>query len=545
MRRALGAILAVCAVLAVAGGATAGPLRVGVSDDSPKFEPCGDIFWQSMNDVGLSELRLTVQWAGGTVIPYRSNVQEAVDCALLNNVTPVLAIYPAKAAAIGSNASAQSAFATFVSLLGTAFPRVQNFIIGNEPNQNRFWQPQFVNGQDAAAKDYEHTLALSYDALKRVRPDSIVWGPAISSRGGDNANAPGNQSHSPVRFIAEMGAAYRASGRAKPLFDEYDMHPYPPNVNTDPYTKHAQWPNAGAANLDRIKQALWDAFNGTAQPTPAEQSGGRTTQSAHSTTGLPFNLDEAGTQSDVQGDGYTDGPDNVPLASQAQQAQYYTDLMEIAACDPDVKSLLFFPLIDNTDIKHGFQSGLLFADGTRKTSYGAVKNKISSSRGACQGGVRGIAQGWHHTTQVVGAEATFGGRGGGAMSPTANEDANYKAGIFPVASGSTGAVTRALASARLEAAAVGSAAGLVRAYYHPKVSFSGGQLAPGTYVYGIRFTAALNPGRSTTLVSKPFTVGAGSPAATGGKGHGGGKPLGKVKKVKKVVGQIVGKKKKK
>jgi hypothetical protein len=514
----------VCAVLAVAGGATAGSLRVGVSDDSPKFEPCGDIFWQSMNDVGFRELRLTVQWTGGTVIPYSSNVQAAVDCALLNNVTPVLALYPERPAAIGSNDSAQTAFATFVSLVGTAFPRVQNFIIGNEPNVNRFWQPQFVNGQDAAATDYEHTLAKSYDALKRARPDSIVWGPAISSRGNDNAHAVANQGHSPVRFISEMGVAYRASERTKPLFDEFDMHPYPPNVNTDPYTKQSQWPNAGAANLDRIKQALWDAFNGTAQPTPTEQSSGRRTQSARvAGNGLPINLDEVGTQTDIQGSGYTDSPDNVPLVTQAQQARYYTDLMEMAACDPDVKSLLFFPLIDNTDVAHGFQSGVVFADGTHKAAYGAVKDKIASSHGACQGGVRGIAQGWQHASQVVGAAAVFGSQGG-SFSPTADEDANYKAGIFPVASASTDSVTRALSSAGTVAAA--SASGFVRAYYHPSVVLAGSQLAPGTYVYGIRFTAALNPARSTTLVSKPFTVGGGG-AAAGKGGHGGGKDSGK------------------
>jgi hypothetical protein len=534
------------AVLAVAGGATAAsPLRYGVSDDAPKFEACGNVFWQSMNDIGFRELRMTVQWTGASAIPYQANIQAAVDCALLNNVTPVLAIYADKAAAIGSNDSAQTSFASFVSLVGQAFPRVQNFIIGNEPNQNRFWQPQFVNGQDAAGQDYEHTLAKSYDALKLVRPDSIVWGPAISSRGNDNASAPTSQSHSPVRFIAAMGAAYRASGRTKPIFDEYDMHPYPPNVNTDPYTKQSQWPNAGAGNLDRIKQALWDAFNGTGQPTPAEQSNGRTTQSAQfGGLGLPMNLDEVGTQTVIAGhdSAYTDPPDNVPLTTEAQQAQYYTDLMELAACDPDVKSLLFFPLIDNTDVKAGFQSGLLFADNVHKVSYGAVKTKIASSQGMCQGGVPGIAQGWQHTTQVVGAAASFGGPGTVAgsqrksgpghasmISATANEDANYKAGIFPLSAGSTAAITRALSSART--GAVASISGIVQAYHHPPLTFKGAKLPAGTYVYGIRLTAVLNPTRSTTLVSKAFTVG---PPTTGkgqgaGKGGKGGKGSGKGK----------------
>ena len=52
------------------------------------------------------------------------------------------------------------------------------------------------------------------------------------------------------------------------------------NTERDPFSKAFQWPQAGAANLDRVKQALWDGLNGTSQPTPAEQAGGRTAQSA-------------------------------------------------------------------------------------------------------------------------------------------------------------------------------------------------------------------------------------------------------------------------
>src|SRR5207248_1604093 len=42
--------------------------------------------------------------------------------------------------------------------------------------------------------------------------------------------------------------------------------PYPAS-STDPISKGLPWPNAGVANLDRIKQAVWDAFHGTGQPT--------------------------------------------------------------------------------------------------------------------------------------------------------------------------------------------------------------------------------------------------------------------------------------
>ena len=55
----------------------------------------------------------------------------------------------------------------------TGAPRVFNgkVIIGNEPNQPRFWQPQFnLDGSPASPAAYESLLARSYDALKGVDP---------------------------------------------------------------------------------------------------------------------------------------------------------------------------------------------------------------------------------------------------------------------------------------------------------------------------------------------------------------------------------------
>ncbi len=350
-----------------------------------------------------------------TSIPNQANLAAAVLCARLNNITPVLAIYPARPSAIGSDDGAQQSFAGFTALVAQAFPSVTNFIVGNEPNVNRFWQPQYTNGQDAAAKDYEHTLAYAYDKIKVARPDSVIWGPAISSRGNDNATAASNPSHSPVWFIADMAAAYKASGRTKPIFDAFNMHPYPPIQDTDPFSKPFQWPQAGAANLDRIKQALWDGFNGTAQPIPAEQTGGRQAQSARfGDAGLPIELDEVGEQTNVlqtsHAGAYTqDGAENITPIDEATQAQHYTDLAEMAACDPDVQSLLYFPLIDNTPIAAGFQSGQLYADLAHKQSYSAMKQKIASAHGQCTGGVSGVPTTWVHTTSVLGAKPYFNG----------------------------------------------------------------------------------------------------------------------------------------
>ncbi len=513
MRKLLAAVAMLGALVAV-GSASAEPLRYGVADDWPKFHPCGDIWWTSASDIGYQDLRMTVPWDvdAPTVIPFQSNLQMAIDCARLNNIRPILAIYPEKPSAIGFDDDAQNAFASFVALVGQAFPDVQNFVVGNEPNLNRFWQPQYVNGHDAAAVDYEHTLAKSYDALKVVRPDSIVWGPAISSRGNDNPNAASNPSHSPVWFIKDMGDAYRASGRWQKLFDEFDLHPYPPVQDTDPFSKPFQWPQAGAANLDRIKQALWDAFHGTGQPTVTEGAFVRTAPFA-APQALPIDLDEAGEQTVVPADkaaAYDGTAENVTAISEAQQAENHVELAELAACDPAVRSLMYFPLIDDTGNSTGFQSGNLFADFAEKQSYTAMKDKIASAQGLCQAGVPGLVLPWSHTRKVLGAAGSFGAPGASpgsqprrrpasarvwAFRVTAGEDTTYNATLQRVTA-SGGSPKRVLASV-----------GVVKAYRTPIVTFNPRRLPAGYYEYSITLAAATNPKRTTTLTSKPFRVG--------------------------------------
>jgi hypothetical protein len=492
------AALCVLAALVAAGGASADPLKFAIADDYPVFHSCGDTFWSSMSDVGYKELRMTVQWdaASPASIANEGNLKAAVLCAVAQGVTPVFAIYPLHPSSIGSSDGEQQAFAAFVALVGQDFPQVKNFIVGNEPNVNRFWQPQYAGGQDAAGKDYEHTLAYSYDKLKAARPDAVVWGPAISSRGNDNANAASNPSHSPVWFIADMAAAYKASGRTSPIFDQFNMHPYPPIQDTDPFSKQFQWPQAGAANLDRIKQALWDGFNGTSQPVPTEGAGSRT-------SGLPMDLDEAGLQTTVSGhSGYDGTAETIQPIDETTQATNYVQLAQMAECDPDIRSVFYFPLIDNTQIGSGFQSGQLYADLAHKASYQAMKNEIASSGGNCHSGA---PANWGHATSVIGAQPIFGGPGtrpGSAQANhptgtqkvtfgvTAEEDATYTANVLDL----TGKV-------------VGSTAtGTVQAYFKPAISITG-TFPDGAYTIRVVLKAATNPSRTSTLASDGFGIG--------------------------------------
>jgi hypothetical protein len=316
-----------------------------------------------------------------------------------------------------------------------------------------------------------------------------------------------------VWFIKYMGDAYKASGRTKPIFDEFNFHPYPPIQDTDPFSKRFQWPQVGAANLDRIKQALWDAFDGTSQPTVTEQSGGAVAQFA-APQALPINMDEAGEQTVVTGHepAYDGTPENVVPINEAAQSANYVDLAEIGACDPAVKTVLWFPLIDDTVISTGFQSGNLFADFAKKLSYTGMKDKIASAMGDCQGGVWTVAKTWTHTDQVIGAQAIFGGPGthvgsdpadkpagatGVWTSLTVNEDATYTA-TFSSVTGPSGGSAKTIATLT----------GTAKAYFKPGLNFKTPKpLAIGYYQFSIALKAAANPSRTTTLTSKTFKVG--------------------------------------
>ena len=67
---------------------------------------------------------------------------------------------------------ARADFASFAAAIVRGAPSIEHVIIGNEPNLNRFWLPQFgLDGTSAAPADYLALLARTYDALKGVSSD--------------------------------------------------------------------------------------------------------------------------------------------------------------------------------------------------------------------------------------------------------------------------------------------------------------------------------------------------------------------------------------
>src|SRR5919198_1285241 len=186
---------------------------------------------------GLRAVRMTQEWAPGQTEPGGADFDElknAVTAAQLDGVQVVLSVTNHGSRTTPLSDQDQSDFATYAANVARALPYVRDYVIGNEPNLNRYWLPQFgLDGSDVAAPAYESLLAKTYDALKAVSPKITVLGGAVSPRGIDRPNT-GRDTHSPTAFITDMGAAYKASGRTKPIMDEFAFHPYGDNSSQPP-----------------------------------------------------------------------------------------------------------------------------------------------------------------------------------------------------------------------------------------------------------------------------------------------------------------------
>lgn len=481
--------------LLIASGASAA--RFGFADDAGKYADDGGVgYFRDLRAAGGTENRITVLWdpKRPEAILERSFLDRALPVASAAGVRVVLHVFPISPTAISSSPDAAASFAAFVGRLATTYPQIREFVVGNEPNQPRFSRPQFSPaGQGLAAAVAVDVLAASYDALKNVDPGIRVIGLGLSGRGNDLPLAPSNASTSPVRFLRDLGAAYRASRRTRPLMDELGLHLYP-RSDRDSARAGDRWPRAGIVNLGRIKQAVWDAFSGTGQPTVEE--------------GLKLRIDEFGWQATVPAASLSayHGRETAAVTSERAQADNYAKMIGIAACDRSISALYLLHLRDDADLER-YQSGVRRADGSAKPAYAAVRAAAARARRGCAG--KQLT--WRHAESVLGARARFGvGRGVSSrlrrswgFNVSAAEEASYVAAIFPA--GTPRATVRRLASTR-SVGAVATTIGRVRADWNPRLRFAHGTLKPGRYVYAVRLRASMNARRSSMFVSRPFVV---------------------------------------
>jgi hypothetical protein len=371
MWRSLLRLVAVLAAwLTLAGAAQAGGpgLVLGSTEDAVRSTTLATAKAQMdlLALAGFGAVRITQIWAPGeralstedaTVL---ANVAAA---AKLSNVTVITSVLNFGSKTTPLTAADQSDFAAYAANLVKRVPSMRILIVGNEPNLNRYWLPQFnADGTDAAAPAYESLLATTYDAVKAAAPGVTVIGGAVSPRGGD---VPGGirPTHSPTVFIQDMGQAYRATGRTTPIMDGFAFHPYEDNSSIAPVDgTHPNSTTIALADYDKLVALLGEAFGNYT---------------------LPIWYDEFGVESQIPPDKQSLYTNTEPAATkpvpEATQGEYYRQAVQLAFCQPNVRGLFLFHAVDERDLT-GWQSGLYYADDTPKSSLDAVRLAFTDAR---------------------------------------------------------------------------------------------------------------------------------------------------------------------
>jgi hypothetical protein len=323
-----------------------------------------------LTSAGLNAVRLTQVWAPGQTAPTEADVdvlRNVAQAARLDGVQVFLVVMNFGSRTTPLTDQDRQDFASYTAAIARAVPEIRRFVIGNEPNLNRYWLPQFdLDGSDAAAAGYEALLAQTYDALKAVSANILVLGGALSPHGGDDPNSI-RLTHSPSAFITDMGTVYRARGRTKPIMDALAIHPYEDNSSIAPVNgRHPNSTTIAIADYDKLVSLLGRAFDGTAQR-------GST---------LPIYYTEFGVEAQIppaKASLYT-GKEiaSVKPVTESVQGAYYRQAIELAFCQPNVRGFFIFHTIDEGDLNR-WQSGLFYVDQQPKSDLPAVRTAVKQA----------------------------------------------------------------------------------------------------------------------------------------------------------------------
>ncbi|MGZ4397472.1 MAG: cellulase family glycosylhydrolase [Gaiellaceae bacterium] len=234
----------------------------------------------------------------------------------------------------------------FAEAAAKKFPIVKYWLAWNEPNSPVFLKPQYVKKRVRvkgkltsqwviqSAIDYAKICNAVYAGVKATHQGQLV-GCGVTDPQGNNRPTASRAAPTPIPF---MEAAKKAGLKT---FDAWAHHPYPGSPSQSPTTK----PKFGAIGLGNIdvlikevtklwgKKAIW--------------------------------LTEYGYQTKPQ--------DPTFGVSYAAQAKYLTEAWNIVRANPRIGMLIWFIFQDDTNIKLGWQSGLLTYTGVKKPAYQVFK----------------------------------------------------------------------------------------------------------------------------------------------------------------------------
>ncbi len=325
--------------------------------------------------LGLRSIRITLQWKPGqSQVP--AAYQQAISRLLLETwgIRVVVSVY-GKAADAPRTDQSRGQYCSFVADLLRRNPEIDDVAVWNDPNDGTFWRPQFdPSGASLAPTEYGTLLAACYDQAHAVRSGVNVIAVAVSK----SSDIPGAFTldwHPPAAWLAKLGAAYRASGRTRPIFDTLGYIPHPTSSQERPWAVHPASSAISLGDYSTLMQTLAAAFGGTPQPLPGQGS----TTIWYLAQGFQTAPDPAkaglftGTETDQRA---------VPSWSPAEatdqgvgpgldQPVQLADAIRVAYCQPGVGAYFNFHLFDERDLA-GWQSGVFWPDGSPKAAYQAL-----------------------------------------------------------------------------------------------------------------------------------------------------------------------------
>ena len=333
---------------------------VGVTDDTAKWMVRQDGIVGVHRDLRLMAVRVTIPWRPGQARPTKLQgvyLHRIARMAQLNDRI-VLAVYNTAEHA-PTTRKARNQYCAFVQGAVRRIPLIHDVEIWNEANSPTYWP------DDAGPPAYAKLLARCYDVL-HSRPFPINVISSTASR------------HDPAGFVLALGEAYRSLGRTAPLFDTFGHNPYPETSAEPPWALHTDTDLIGEGDYQTLMNVLHTAFDDTGQPVPGQR-------------GATIWYVEDGFQTVPPPDkrryyhGRENDPEALPTVSSrtadeaVDQSTQLRDAVLLAYCQPAVSGFLNFELLDEERLG-GWQSGLLYRDGTRKPSYDAFKAAIAEVR---------------------------------------------------------------------------------------------------------------------------------------------------------------------
>ena len=335
---------------------------VGVTDDTAKWMLRQDGVVGVHRDLRLMAVRVTIPWRPSQVQPTKLQkvYLHRIGRMIVLRDRIVLSVYN-RAAEAPVTPQGRETYCGYLRNVLRRLPLIHDVQIWNEANNPMFWP------ESAGPSSYEALLARCWDVLHATKgPVNVI-----------SSTAP---RHDPAGFILGLGDAYRASGRELPIADTIGHNPYPLNSAEPPSATHEGTDVIGEGDYGTLMDVLRKAFAETGQPVPG-------------TRGVTIWYLETGFQTVPPPEkrrfyrGRENDPAPIPAVAEQKadeapvvdQATQLHDAILLAYCQPAVSGIFNFELLDE-DKLGGWQSGVLWRDGTRKPSYDAFKALIAEVR---------------------------------------------------------------------------------------------------------------------------------------------------------------------